>query len=324
MRVRCDSLTSVGCTSSAGGVPLALLLAACMGCLSAAPSFAWSEQPLTANIGHALVSSPVSWSTATSRTVSKNQSVYFHALNSANSEMTDTTDIDLVGGVCKQDTAHYDWDYCYSTDVDTHGLTASIAWPTPGGRVVHLSVWDTDGVGYTNDANKADSMTVQVTMTVETDWMSGYGLVSMDLFPGRWAGAGYGSVAIDAAHDGNCTYHQYLYDFFATDADLTSYLDSYENQSCDLYLIGIDKFSTDPNWDYDGYCWDAKYSCICRGKGAGLAIELHEPACHDSDVGAIGHCTSGSACACTATTSADTFCASCQQELTDYIKSHGP
>jgi hypothetical protein len=286
---------------------------------------ACTEQPLVANIGHALTSNPGTWSTATSRTVSKNQAIYFHALNASNQPLQNTNDIDVVGGQQKTDTAHYDWDYCYNTGDDTHGLTASIAWATPGDRIVRLSVWDTDGAGYTNDADKADSMTAKVTMTVETDSMSGYGLVSMDVFPGRWAGGGYSSVVIDGDHDNACTYHQYLYDFFGTDAELTGYLDSYENQSCDLYLIGIDEWSTSaPMSTYDGYCWDGKYSCVFRGRGAGLDIELHEPACHDGDVGAIDHCTSPNACACKAVTTADTFCASCQQELKGYIASHGP
>jgi hypothetical protein len=258
--------------------------------------------------------------------VDKNQAIYFHALNSAGEPLQDTNDQDYVGGQIKQDTAHYDWDYCYNTDVDTHGLHALIAYPTPGNRTVHLAVDDEDGDGYTDDDPEQDEMLLKVTMTVETDWMSGYQLVSMDVFPGRWSGAGYGSVAIDADHDSNCTYHEYLRDAFPEDDDLAAYLDGYENQSCDLYLIGIDKWSEGDN--YSGVSWRAKYSCICRGKGAGLGTELHEAACHDATVGAIGHCTSGDVCACKASTGdpkrGDVFCASCRQEMRDDIKSRSP
>jgi hypothetical protein len=227
----------------------------------------------------------------------------------------------------KTDVAEYDWDYCYQTDVDTHGLAACIAYTTAGDRTVRLDVDDEDGDGFTNDAPKWDELLVAVTMTVETDWMSGYELVSMDVFPGRWSGAGYSSVVVDGQHDMNCTYHEHLYDFFPTDAGLTNYLNGYENQSCDLYLMGIDKFSKDPAWDYAGYCWDCIYSCICRGKGAGLGVELHEPACHDADImnpHGIGHCTSGDPCACTDPVSADKFCDTCKLTMRNVIISRGP
>jgi hypothetical protein len=286
------------------------------------------EEILVANIGHAPTADPPSWSTITPPRVDKNQAIYFHALNSAGEPLQDTNDQDYVGGQIKQDTAHYDWDYCYNTDVDTHSLHALIAYPTPGNRTVHLAVDDEDGDGYTDDDPEQDEMLLKVTMTVETDWMSGYQLVSMDVFPGRWSGAGYGSVAIDADHDSNCTHHEYLYDHFATDAALTAYLDSYENQDCDLYLIGIDKWSRTYYPNAVGFCWPKvpphRYACIFRGEGAGLSVELHETACHDATVGAIGHCTSGDVCACKDPVSASTFCASCNQEMRDDIKSRSP
>ena len=286
------------------------------------PAWASNDGPLVANIGHALTSNPTSWSTAATRTVNKNQAVYFRAMNAAGT-VPIQTDVDWDMGL--QDDADYDWDYCWQTDWDCcDSRSACVAYAAPGDRIAHLRVDDDDAPDLIDDVNVCDDVLISVTMTVETDWMSGYGLVSMDLFPGRWAGAGYSSVVIDGDHDTNCEHREYLYDSFQSDAALTAWLDNYENQNCDLYLIGIDKFSTDPDWDYDGYCWAGKYSCICRGKGAGLDVELHEPACHDPDVGAIGHCTSANPCACKEEATADTFCASCKQELKDYIRSRSP
>jgi hypothetical protein len=300
---------------------LALLLVA------ARPAGAWNEVPLVANIGHNLTgNSP--WSAASSRTVNKRQAVYMHALDSNGNPLQN--DIDWDQGC--QDDADFDWDYCFPTDYDTFDtLTAVIGWRTPGDRTVRLRVTDDHEPVCSNDQNVCDELLIRVTMTVETDCMEPheeeyYDLVGMDLFPGRWAGAGYGSVTIDADHDSSCTYYQYLYDAFATDAELTAYLSGYENENCDLYLIGIDK------WHQGdavlGYTWPPtaphKWSCICRGRGAGLAVELHEPACHDADVGAIGHCTTQNPCACRDPVAGDEFCASCKQELKDYIKLQGP
>ena len=173
---------------------LVLALAACASTLICSISPACPvEQPLVANIG---VSSSASgpWSAVQSYTVSKNTTVFFHALTSGGSPMQSDVDWDVVGGAV-EDTAHYRWDWNYEgagdpdgNMGDASGLSASKSYSNPGNRVVRLYVYDTDGAGYTNDANKADTVTIKVKLTLETDWMANHDIYHSGLAE-AWADA---------------------------------------------------------------------------------------------------------------------------------------
>jgi len=322
------------------GVPRRCIMA-CVGLVLALGLLAYSqwsaeaccttEPGLVANIGHSL-SSIGPWSIADTRTISHTQTVYFCALDANNQPITNYDDWDCVEGASKKDTARYGWDWYSGTGIDTYGLSKQSTYVSAGDRVVSLTASDVDGGGYTDDGDVTDTVKIKVLLTMEWDCMSGYDITETNL-TNRWAGADY-TLDINISHDTNCTYHQYIRDDL-TAAQLTDYLDGYENQSpaCDLYMIGVDHWSNQPGQnDIIGYCWEAKYSVICRGMGAGLMVELHECACHDDTIvygsGGLGHCSTEHACACKSPGTADTFCDcnnhanDCVDRLKDEIKKY--
>ena len=269
---------------------------------------ACSGSPLVANIGQSL-SSGGPWSTASTRSVNKGTALHFHALDENNVPLEDAGGADL------------DWDYCYPTGYDNNkSLTGCISHPTPGNRIVCLRV--VDG-GYTS----YDTFVMRVELEVETDWMSGYALPDLGTFPGRWAGAGYSNVYMDPDKDTDCDYYEYLLEDLGGMPAVREYLGYYakQNPALDLYMIGADRWVS--SGGPGGVCVQGKWSVICVGAGSGLGVELHECACHDLTVGAIGHCTSGDTCACRAEGGelfGNIFCSSCKNELKADILSRGP
>ena len=83
----------------------------------------------------------------------------------------------------RYDTAIYSWDWNFQGTHagDATGYSVSKSYNDPGDRVVRLFVSDQDGAGYTNDTDVADTLTVKVRLTMETDWMSGYSIVETGL-----------------------------------------------------------------------------------------------------------------------------------------------
>lgn len=148
-------------------------------------------------------------------------------------------------------------------------------------------------------------------------WL-GYGLDSELFCRLPWAGANY-TLGIDQDHDTNCTHYTYIGDVKTT-AQIYSYLDGYENQGCHLYLMGGHRYRVSDDWA--GLTVShAKNLCMtfmfCGGglnNNEKTCNELHEPACHDNTVGAIGHCNNN--CPCNAFLSENiTFCDDCKSEL---------
>lgn len=291
------------------------------------------EEPLVANIGWNLTSSSGPWNTSGIITVSKGAIIYFRALNASNSPITDNDDQDWAGGQIKQDTAHYTWDWNYSADEGTGntgtttGYSASKTYNNPGNRVVRLYVYDSDGAGYTDDANKSDTVTVKVKLTLETDGMAGvqgqctqaqHSIYPNDL-AAAWVEANY-TLGIDADHQTNCTHYPYIGDGH-DDAWIISYLDGYENQGCDLYLMGGHRYKE--NTDWAGATWRQGQANalgmtfgLCSGglnNNEKTSTHLHENASHDGTVGAINHCAND--CPCNTLNEVIVFCNDCIAEL---------
>jgi len=281
------------------------------------PAQAWQQEvPLCANIGWSTTSADGPWYTAAAFEVSKDTTIYFHALNPApgNTPKTNDEDPDLVNGQMKNDTAIYRWDWNYKPgDGDmgnTGGLSFSKSYDDAGNRVVRLYVYDNDGAGYTNDANVADTVTVKVKLTLETDWMTGqdpycvaadHAIYHTDL-AAAWVPANY-TLGIDEDHQENCTHYPYIGDV-KNDAQIHTYLDGYANEECDLYLMGGHRYRV--NDDAAGSAWyDGDEDCVgmvFAFSGGGLTANaktstaLHENAAHDGTVGALGDDFCGAFC----------------------------
>jgi hypothetical protein len=287
---------------------------------------------LVANIGHSL-NSEGPWSTAGSRTVSPGTTVYFHALSAGGTPIANYSDWDVVGGPV-EDTAHYKWDWCYDTGEDASGLAPSKTYYWSGNRTVRLRVYDTDGAGYTNDADKADTVTIKVKLTLETDWMTGYSIIESGVdeqaqpmtLQSEWARASH-TLVIDDNHDTNCTYYEYILDELGSETAVKEYLDAYENRDCHTYLLGGDQYSTGNG--PAGHYFDDRLGMVYMGAGGGLstwyklAVEIHEPACHDDTIvwpNTLGHCTSGDPCCNRSPSTSAHFCDSCIAEIKQAIE----
>jgi hypothetical protein len=311
--------------------------------ISAAPARA--ENPLTANIGWS-TSANGPWSTSDTITTTAGTTIYFHARNSGNSGDAMTDDLDCPPKPAPKvlDTANYSWDWNYvagTHDDNATGVSVSKTYNTPGNRVVQLKVWDNAGTGKTNDIDGYDTVTVRIKLVLETDSMAAganctaadhvpiYTSTITDYMSYAWGDANY-TLAVDQDHSTNCTH----YEFIADSMDYTQicyYLNSYEKSSPSphLYIMGGHHYMA--NDDCGGATWQSTWGMIFmfagEVDGIGVAqyypqvaagVMLHENACHDSTVGAIGHCTSAvQTCACKNidSTSQITFCASCLNEL---------
>jgi hypothetical protein len=268
------------------------------------------------------------------RTVDGGQSVWFQALDSYGNPVITSLDLDCVGGQQKFDLAHYRWDMDYEPPNDPdgdlgdwEGYSGAKAWSVngPGDRIVRLYVYDDHDFGCTDDANHADTVKIKVKLTLETDSMEGASgewgsctaaghAIVHDGLASAWAAADY-TLQINGNHDTNCTHHRYLGDEL-TAQQVLDYLANYENQDCHLYLMGGHRYRAE--WNIAGYNFSSgnkDFAVVFNFQTyppfdnyERIAVELHENACHDVTVGAIGHCYSGYACACTEEPSAYAFC----------------
>jgi hypothetical protein len=317
---------------------LLLFLLPLLGILvSATPARA--ENPLTANIGWS-TSANGPWNTTdTTITTTCGTTIYFHARNASNSGDASTDDLDCPPKPAPKvlDTANYSWDFNYQAgthDDDATGVTASKTYNHPGNRTVQLKVWDNAGTGKTNDIDAYDEVTVRIKLVLETDSMGGGGVCTAgshvpifassvtDYMSGAWGSANY-TLAVAQNHDTNCTHYDYIGDSL-TDTQIIAYLNGYESEGAHLYIMGGHCYKVSDN--AGGATWSNTYGMIYMWSGTpytaeqAAAVMLHENACHDSTVGAIGHCTvvPAIACCCKATLTGDTqayFCSSCVSEL---------
>lgn len=146
-----------------------------------------------------------------------------------------------------------------------------------------------------------DTASVSITAsqwTVESDWMNGY-----QPDTGALAGAlddAYYSVSVDPDHDSSCTYYEYLTDI-GTANQIVSYLDGYEDEDADEYLMGADKYSSADA--LAGITYNGTFSvsfvgeitdwCNENGKTVATGLQhnaVHEICAHQQSLGDRDHC----------------------------------